>query len=156
MGASKPAWRVRPGFRPVGGRPAVPPVADDPRVAAAAAGADDCLPKPFDLDHLLGRIEACVAGSRGRAGAGSPAAAVGEASPPTKRPSPRDVRAWFAPGVTGDAFAAQVRALQADPNWRVVYIPGPPTWTLNLVYWPTGEELRLALERDGPLWRWRA
>lgn len=67
-------------------------------------------------------------------------------------PGPDDVRAWFAVEMAGETLTAHVATLQADRNWRVLSLPGSATWTLNLVYWPSGEQLEIVLHRVGRMW----
>jgi hypothetical protein len=54
-----------------------------------------------------------------------------------------------------DALATYVAALQSDVQWRVLSLPGPRVWTLNLLYWPTGERLEVVLDWVDSGWRLR-
>lgn len=72
------------------------------------------------------------------------------------RANPQEVRAWFADASTEGTITARVEVLRADPNWRALSFPGPSVWTLNLLYWPTGERLEIVLRRDDALWHVRA
>ncbi len=123
-------------------------------VQAAEMGAVACVAKPFDIDT----VRECVAQwaappdpDGAPAGAGRP----GHGSPEerNKRPGPRDVHGWFAGDIGADTLVDAVTTLRADPNWGLLYVPGPPTWTLTLTYWPTGEDVHIALERAGSVWR---
>ncbi len=70
-------------------------------------------------------------------------------------PTPAIVRAWFAGDIDTADLAAYIKAVRADHNWRVIYIPGPPTSTVGLTFWPTGERLTFALRRVGAGRVWR-
>ncbi|MDQ2831218.1 MAG: hypothetical protein M3Y74_19490, partial [Chloroflexota bacterium] len=52
------------------------------------------------------------------------------------RPSPRDVRRWFAHRGTMATVAAHLTTLHADPNWRVRYTRGVSLHTFSLLYSP--------------------
>jgi len=65
------------------------------------------------------------------------------------RPSPRDVRRWFAHRVTTATAAAHLTTLHADPNWRVRYTRGATLDTFRLLYSPTGECIEVVVLRVG-------
>ncbi len=65
------------------------------------------------------------------------------------RPSPRDVRRWFAHRGTTATVAAHLTMLHADPNWRVRYTRGVSLHTFSLLYSPTGECIEIVVLRDG-------
>ncbi len=65
------------------------------------------------------------------------------------RPSPRDVRRWFAPRVTAAMVATHLTILHADPNWRVRYTRGAALHTFRLLYSPTGESIEIVVLRVG-------
>jgi len=65
------------------------------------------------------------------------------------RPSPRDVRRWFAQCVTAATVVAHLTTLHADPNWRVRYTRGATLHTFRLFYSPTGESIEVVLLRVG-------
>ncbi len=123
-------------------------------VRAAEMGADACLAKPFDLDDVRQCVERWAIHPDGEATPTAPAhAGVKAEQERDRRPAPCDVRGWFREPSDADALVAAVATLRADPNWGVDYVPGPAASTLTLTYWPTGEGLRIALERAGALWR---
>jgi len=108
--------------------------------AAAAMGADDYVPKPFDLDVLTRRVERWT----------FPVAGPGI----ERRPSPRDVQTWMAREFTPEVFITVLSTLRDDPNWQVYLNAEGPTRRLDLRYYPTGEHLRLSIACNGPMW-WR-
>ncbi len=65
------------------------------------------------------------------------------------RPSPRDVRGWFAHRVTAATAAAHLTTLHADPNWHVRYTRGSTLDTFRLLYSPTGECIEVVVLRVG-------
>lgn len=67
------------------------------------------------------------------------------------RPSPRDVRGWFAHRLGAATVAAHLIALHADPNWRVAYTRGATLRTFRLLYFPTGESIEIVVLRVGTL-----
>ena len=69
------------------------------------------------------------------------------------RPSPDEVRAWFAGDVTDDELTRHLDILQADPNWRVAADVGPQLCTLALSDSPGAEDLAIVLRRDDAVWR---
>jgi hypothetical protein len=69
------------------------------------------------------------------------------------RPSPQDVHGWFASGITEDHLTDHLATLDADPNWQVVVLPGSAERTLQLCYYPTGEQQEIVLQRVGRLWK---
>ncbi len=67
------------------------------------------------------------------------------------RPTPHDVRRWFAQRITAARAAACLTALHADPNWRVRYTRGLALRTFGLLYYPTGEYIEVVVLRVGRL-----
>ncbi len=65
------------------------------------------------------------------------------------RPSPRDVRRWFAQRDTTATVAAHLTMLHADPNWRVRYTHRVSLHTFNLRYSPTGACIEIVVLRVG-------
>jgi len=65
------------------------------------------------------------------------------------RPSPRDVRRWFAHHGTAATVAAHLTTLHADPNWRVRYTRGVSLHTFSLRYSPTGAYIEIVVLRVG-------
>jgi len=65
------------------------------------------------------------------------------------RPTPHDVRRWFAQRITAARAAACLTALHADPNWRVRYTRGLALRTFGLLYYPTGEYIEVVVLRVG-------
>jgi len=63
------------------------------------------------------------------------------------RPTPHDVRRWFAQRVTAATVAAHLTALHADPNWHVRYTRGVTLHTFSLLYSPTGESIEVVVLR---------
>lgn len=94
------------------------------------------------------RAVACV-----RDGEGKQWNVLGQGQQVNKRPVPHEVYAWFAADSNSDTIVSAILTLQGDPNWHVRYRSGPPTWTLNLIYSPTGEQLTAVFQRIGPAWR---
>lgn len=74
-------------------------------------------------------------------------------APPSPRPSPDEVRAWFAAPLLHAALDGYVAILEADPNWLVALHSCRATRRLRLFYFPRGEEVRIVLSDDGALWR---
>lgn len=72
------------------------------------------------------------------------------------RPSPEDILTQFRQHVDGDTLVSLMSTLRADPNWHVSYLPGPPTWDIDLLYCPTGDRYLIQLarsQRNGqPVW----
>jgi hypothetical protein len=68
------------------------------------------------------------------------------------RPSPDEVRGWFADDVTDEDLARYVDILQADPNWRVAATWGPQRGHLALSYAPSAEYLDIVLWHVGDGW----
>jgi len=67
------------------------------------------------------------------------------------RPTPHDVRRWFAQRIIAARAAACLTTLHADPNWRVRYTRGLALRTFGLLYYPTGEYIEVTLLRVGRL-----
>jgi CheY-like chemotaxis protein len=124
-------------------------------VQAAEMGADACLSKPFDLDDVLQYVARWAGRPQPPTTPHSSSQPVPTSGAPEewdKRPTPRDVGDRFIGNIPVDALIDAVTTLRADPNWALMYAPGPLVSTLDLTYWPTGEKLRIVFERVGPLW----
>lgn len=68
------------------------------------------------------------------------------------RPSPAEVRGWFAGDVTDEKLTRYLAILQADPNWHVDNAMGLHARMLTLSYSPGAERLTVALWQDGAVW----
>ncbi len=68
------------------------------------------------------------------------------------RPTPHEVRAYFAGALSDDALRAGVLVLDRDPNWQVLSTPGPRALTLTLLYSPEGTSYAVHLERATATW----